>query len=107
MNLTKDLFTKTIHEAEKPVLVEYQAPWCVYCKRLESVMQAVEKQYADTLTIGFVNIDDEPALEEQENIELIPTLALYRDGKRLGTIVNPDSKAKIDTFIRETLNNKE
>ena len=103
MNLTKDLFTKTVTEGSKPVLVEFQAPWCMYCRRLASAMNAVEKQYADTLTVGFVNIDEEPQLEEQENIELVPTLVLYQNGKRLGTLVNPDSKAKVDAFIQEKL----
>ena len=103
MNLTKDTFQNTIEQAQKTVLVEFQAPWCTYCKRRASTMEAVEKQYADTLTVGFVNIDDAPQLEEQEEIELIPTLVLYKGGKRIAAIVNPDSKAKIDAFIRETL----
>ena len=102
MNLTKDTFTKTV--AGRPVLIEFQTPWCMYCRRLASAMKTVENQYANTLTIGFVNIDEEPELEEQENIELVPTLVLYQNGRRLGSLVNPDSKAKIDAFIQENLN---
>ena len=50
-----------------------------------------------------VNIDDEPHLAEAEQIEVIPTLVLYRDGKSIGSLVAPESKAVIDQFIRETL----
>lgn len=103
MDFNKEQFLKAVNQGEKPVLVEFQAPWCMYCKRLASTMEVVAKQYADTLTVGFVNIDNEPELEEREEIELVPTLVLYKNGKRLGSIVNPDSKAKIDAFIRETL----
>ena len=103
MNLTKDTFTKTVNESSRPVLIEFQAPWCMYCRRLASAMAVVEKQYGDALAVGYVNIDEEPELEEQEEIELIPTLVLYKDGKRLGSLVNPDSKAKIDAFIQEHL----
>ena len=101
--MNKEQFMKAVNESEKPVLVEFQAPWCVYCKRLASAMEVVEKQYGDTLTIGFVDIDAEPELENQEDIQVIPTLALYQNGRRLDTVVNPGSKAKIDQFIAETL----
>ena len=49
------------------------------------------------------NVDEEPRLAEAERIEVLPTLVLYRDGKAIGSIVAPDSKAMIDQFIRETL----
>ena len=50
-----------------------------------------------------VNVDEEPQLAEAERIEVLPTLVLYRDGKAIGSIVAPDSKAMIDQLIRETL----
>jgi len=50
-----------------------------------------------------VNIDEEPELARQEQIEVIPTLVVYRGGFELGSIVAPESKAKIEEFIRETL----
>lgn len=90
-------------EGDKPVLVEFWAPWCVYCRRITPVMGKVAEQYADTLVVGQVNIDDEPQLAAREQIEVIPTLVLYRKGQALGSIVAPESKAKIESFIQETL----
>ena len=50
-----------------------------------------------------MNIDDEEALARQEQIEVIPTLVIYENGEALGSIVAPDSKARIEEFIEETL----
>ena len=89
--------------AQGTALVEFWAPWCVYCRRIAPALTKIAEQYADTLAVGQVNIDDEPALAAQERIEVIPTLILYRDGQALGSIVAPESKAKLEEFINETL----
>ena len=100
--LNSELFKKYIQE-EKPVLVEFWAPWCVHCRRIASAMEKIADQYKDELVVSQVNIDDEPALSESERIELVPTLVIYKNGKDLGSIVAPESKAKIEEFIKETL----
>jgi len=55
--------------------------------------------------VAKVNIDDEPLLAQNEQIEVIPTLVLYHNGKAVGSIVAPESKAMIDSFIRQALDN--
>ena len=102
MNMTTDMFKNMIN-GDKPVLVDFWAPWCTYCRRIGPAYDRVADQYADSLTVTKVNIDEEELLAIQEKIEVIPTLVLYRDGKALGSIVAPGSKAMIDTFIEETL----
>ena len=90
-------------EGSKPVLIEYWAPWCVYCRRITPALEKISQQYAGKLTVATVNIDDEEALARQEQIEVIPTLVIYENGEALGSIVAPDSKARIEEFIEETL----
>ena len=87
----------------QPVLVEYWAPWCVYCRRIAPVLEKVENQFANTMVMGQVNIDDVPLLAHQEQIEVIPTFVLYKDGKAVSSIVAPESKAAIEEFLREGL----
>lgn len=88
---------------EKPVLVDFWAPWCSYCRRIGPAYERIAEQYGDALEVVKVNIDEEPRLANREQIEVIPTLVLYRGGKALGSIVAPESKAMIDVFIRDTL----
>ena len=101
IQMNAELFKNAVADSSKPVMVEFSAPWCSYCRKIEPALKKVDLQYADVLTIGQVNIDNEPLLAQAEQIELIPTFVLYQDGKALGSIVAPDSKAKIDAFIRE------
>lgn len=107
LNMNAEAYKKTIHESEKPVLVEFWAPWCVYCRRLAPALELVAKEYQDTLVIGQINIDDEPQLAKEEQIELVPTLLLYQHGQVLGSIVAPESKAQLEDFIAESLSKRE
>ena len=103
LKINAHTYRKYLSESAKPVLVEFSAPWCSYCRRINPAYEKVAAQYGDELAVVKVNIDDEPLVAEQEHIEVIPTLVLYKDGKALGSIVAPESKAAIDAFIQETL----
>ena len=102
IHMNQELFQQAL-QGEKSVLVEFWAPWCVYCRRIEPAMTKLAEQFSDDLVIGQVNIDDEPLLSHQEQIEVIPTFVLYRDGKAVSSIVAPESKAALESFIREGL----
>lgn len=102
INMNQAQFEKFMHE-EKPVLVDYWAPWCVYCRRIAPAYEKITEEYGDQLVIGKVNIDEESQLAEAEKIEVIPTLVLYRDGKAVNSIVAPDSKAAIERFIQTAM----
>lgn len=102
INMNKAQFDQFRHE-EKPVLVDYWAPWCVYCRRIAPAYEKIAEEYGDQLVIGKVNIDEESQLAEAEKIEVIPTLVLYRGGKAVDSIVAPDSKAAIERFIQDAM----
>ena len=102
INMNKAQFEQSMHE-EKPVLADYWAPWCVYCRRIAPAYEKIAEEYGDQLVIGKVNIDEESQLAEAEKIEVIPTLVLYRGGKAVDSIVAPDSKAAIERFIQTAM----
>ena len=88
---------------DKPVLVDFWAPWCVYCRRLGPAYDRIANEYGDKINVVKINIDEEPEFSDAEQIEVIPTLVLYKNGKAIDSIVVPDSKAMIDDFIRQAM----
>ena len=102
ISITKEQFEQS-KALDTPVLVDFWAPWCGYCRRIEAAYDRIAEEYRDQLQVVKINVDEEPALTEAERIELIPTLVIYRGGQAIGSVVAPDSKAAIDRFIRDTL----
>ena len=106
LNMNAESYRK-FTQAKQPVMVEFSAPWCVYCRRLAPALESVAEEYKDTLVFGAVNIDDEPELAQSEKIEVVPTLLIYQNGQVLGSIVAPESRAQLVAFIEETLQHRE
>ena len=106
LNMNAESYRK-FTQAKQPVMVEFSAPWCVYCRRLAPALESVAEEYRDTLVFGAVNIDDDPELAQSEKIEVVPTLLIYQNGQVLGSIVAPESRAQLVAFIEETLQHRE
>ena len=104
MDLNEKLYKEHL-AGEKPLLVEYWAPWCVYCRRIVNAMEQVAKKRPQELTVGRINIDEFPDLARREHIEVVPTLVLYHRGDALGSMVAPESRSRIEEFLEEYLEN--
>lgn len=114
LELTKETFIQLVGNFEenpkdwkyigdKPCIVDFHAPWCGYCKRLDPILEAFAQEYDGQLNIYKVNVDNEEVLEEAFKIRTIPTLLLCRmDGSRemmLGTLGKQDLKKVIEEKV--------
>ena len=102
LDMNIDMFKEMIN-GDKPVLVDFWAPWCVYCRRIAPALDKIAEQFEGEVVVAKVNVDEQPEIAEEEGIEVLPTLVLYRDGSAIESVVAPQSKAAIEEFIRGAL----
>ena len=101
IDLKKEQFANII-EGSKPVLIDFWAPWCGYCRRIGPALEKIAGE-RDDIIVAKINIDEEPDLAASAGIEVIPTLALYKNGSSLCSVTGPGSKAAINQFIDSNL----
>lgn len=100
IKLSKDNFEEEVLKSEKPVLVDFWATWCGPCRMLAPALETVAEAYADKMTVGKVNVDEEMELAIRYKIVSIPALYLFENGevkaKSIGYMSEEELKAFLD-----------
>ncbi len=94
---------KDLIASKHTVLVDFWAPWCPHCRKINPAYEQIAAEYAASLDVVKVDMDEDDGLWEALSVELIPTLRLYVEGKPAGDIVAPESKAAIEAFLAGVL----
>ena len=96
--VTKDNFDKEITESKETVLVDFWAAWCMPCKMLSPVLDAVAEERKD-VKICKINIDEEQELAIRFGIMSIPTVMVFKGGKVAGKSIGLVSKEEILSLL--------
>ncbi len=95
MNITKNNFEQEVLHSDKPVLIDFWAPWCGPCRMLSPVISEIAEEYGDKIKVCKVNVDDEGELAASFNVMSIPTLVVVKDGKVTNSSIGVRPKAQI------------
>lgn len=74
-------FQSKVLNADKPVLLEFGAPWCGPCRLLEPVLEELAGEYQDRVDFYTVDVDQSPQLAMDQSVMGVPTVMLFKDGK--------------------------
>ena len=99
VTLSDASFDADVVNASGPVLVDFWAEWCGPCKMIAPILSEIAVEYADKVTVGKLNIDQNSETPPKFGIRGIPTLLLFKDGKVAATKVGALSKSQLVEFL--------
>lgn len=100
IHVTDANFKDVVAGSEKPVLVDFWAPWCGPCKAVAPLLEALADEFGDQLIVVKVNVDESPEVAATMNIRSIPTLALFRDGGVIAQQTGAGSLSQLRAFVK-------
>lgn len=103
LNLTDQNFEQTVQTADKAVLIDFWAQWCMPCLILSPILEKLAEEYNDKLILAKVNLDEAPLTAQKFNIEQIPTVVLFKKGKPISGFTGVNPEPIIKNWLEENL----
>ena len=98
ININKTNFQNEVINSEKPVLLDFWAPWCGPCRMVGPVMEEIAAEHPN-IKVGKINVDEQPELARQFRVMSIPTMVVMKNGEVVNRSVGAKPKEQILTML--------
>ena len=103
IHLTDTNFDEEVLKSDKPVLVDFWAPWCGPCRTIGPVVEELAAAYRDRVKVAKINIDENPKTATVYGVMSIPTLVLFKGGSIMEKLVGLVPKNRLEDLIKKGL----
>jgi thioredoxin 1 len=94
-SVTDSNFDDEVVSSQRPVIVEYWAPWCGPCRQVGPVLEAIAAENAGRVDVVKLNIDENPQVVQRYGIMLAPTIELFSGGQVIKQVIGAKSKSAL------------
>nr|WP_295277355.1 thioredoxin [uncultured Blautia sp.] len=94
IHVDKQNFQNEVMESDKPVLLDFWAPWCMPCRMVGPILEEIAEERSD-IKVGKINVDEQPELAGEFQVMSIPTLVVIKNGKIVNHSVGAMQKEAI------------
>ena len=103
IQVTDATFEEEVLKSDKPVILDFWAPWCGPCKQIGPSLEEISDEMKDKITVAKVNIDENPVTPTKYGVRGIPTMLVFKGGEAAATKVGAISKPAIVEWIEESI----
>ena len=100
IHITKNNFDQEVLHSDKPVLLDFWAPWCGPCRMVSPIVDEIAAE-STASKVGKINVDEEPELAQAFRVMSIPTLVVVKDGKAVRQAVGARPKQAILELLKD------
>lgn len=103
VTITDANFETNVLKSDKPVLVDFWAPWCGPCIAIGPTLESLAAEYSGRAVVAKINVDENANTAATFGVRSIPFLAVFKNGKLINSVVGAVPKTKLVEMLESSL----